>query len=194
VNAEAGGNPDTRNKDRTSIMSDTMRYNFRMNIDGEDSFEVYRFGFDPAGFHERSSVEGLANSDSLNVSRFGLQVLCSMIEAQKTMLFTKPSDLVTVRLVETFLQNKTLDHISFVAIETANEAKTTSWVAVLNLKDVSIAGLKTRQQVGVLPNGQRLLVDVVSLRAGEAAERDYDSHSRPELKLEELRRLNNEPY
>jgi hypothetical protein len=173
-------------------MSDAMRYNFRMTIDGEDTFEVYRFGFDTAGFHAGSSVAGTANSDSIDGTRFGLQVLCSMVEDQKTMLFIKPSDLATVRLVETYLQKKTLEHIFFVVIETANEARTTSWVAALNLRDVTIVDLKTRQQVGVLPNGQRLLIDVVSLRAGGVAERDYDSQSRPELKLEEIRRLNNE--
>jgi hypothetical protein len=171
-------------------MSEKMSYKFRMNIDGEDSFEVYRFGYDPAGFHPFSLTDG--NSDSSNLTRFSLQVLCSMIETYKTMLFVKRSDLVTVKLVESYLQKKTLDHMLFVAIETANEARTTSWVAGVNLSNVSITDLKTRQKIGVLPDGESLLIDVVTLRANEVSERDYDSKGRPELKLEEMRRLNNQ--
>lgn len=171
-------------------MGDTMQYSFRMNIDGEDSFEVLRFGYDPAGFHAGSGAD--ANSDSISGTRLSLQVLCNVIEAQKTMLFAKRSDLVTVRLVESYLQKKSLEHIFFVATETANKSRTSTWVAALNLKDVSIVDLKARQNFGVLPNGERLLLDLVSLRATTAAERDYDSRGAPELKLEELRRLNNQ--
>ncbi len=171
-------------------MSETKHYNYRMSIDGEDSFEVYRFGFDPAGFH--SGGDGQANSDSINVSRLGLQVLCTMIEDQKTMLFTKPSDLVTVRLLETFLKKETLEHITFVAVESVNGKRTSTWVAALNLRDVSIMNLKTRVQVGITPWGERLVLDVVYLKAKEAAERDYDSRGLPELKLDELRTLNNQ--
>jgi hypothetical protein len=173
-------------------MADATQFNFRMNIDGEDSFEVYRFGFDPAGFHPGSGSE--ANSDSINVSRFRLQSLCSMIEMQKTMLFTKRSDLVTVGLLESYLKKLTLEHILFVVTETAHASRTTAWVAALNLQNVSITGLKARQQLGVLPGGERLLMDFVWLRAEGAVERDYDAKGRPELKLEELRTLNNQNY
>src|SRR5207302_328726 len=111
-------------------------------------------GYDPAGFHPGSGTD--ANSDSLNRTRLSLQVLCSVIEAQKTMFFTKRSDLVTVRLLETYLQKKTLERIFFVATETVNETRTSTWVAALDLKDVSIVDLRTRQLVGVLPSGERL--------------------------------------
>ncbi len=172
-------------------MADTRQYNFRMTIDGEDSFEVYRFSHDPAGFHSGSGTDRY--SDSLDSDRFSLHVLFNVIEAQKTMLFMKRSDLVTVRLVETYLQNKTLDHIFFAATETASESKSTRWVATLDLKNVSIVGLKTRQQLGVLPGGDRLLVDVVNLRANGAFERDYDAKGNPELRPEERKALYNQP-
>jgi hypothetical protein len=165
-------------------MADTTQYNFVMNIDGEDAFEVLRFGFDRAGFHAGSIWE--AESDSLHQPRSNLQILCSVIEAQKTMLFTRMSDLTTIRLVETFLQKKTLDRIFFVVTETANGARTPTWVAALNLTNVSIVDLRTRQLAGVLPGGQRLLIDVVSLRANEASERDYDSQGIPQLTYKEL--------
>src|SRR5262245_1647619 len=86
---------------RRNTMADTKQYNFVMTIPGEDAFEVLRFGFDRAGFHARSIWE--AESDSLHQPRSNLQILCSVIEAQKTMLFTRMSDLTTIRLVETFL-------------------------------------------------------------------------------------------
>jgi hypothetical protein len=172
-------------------MADTTQYNFQMTIDGEDSFEVLRFGHDPAGFHAGSTKD--VYSDSLNGDRFSLHVLCNVIEAQKTMLFMKRSDVVTVKLVETYLQNKTLDHIFFVATETTNAGRTTRWVASLDLKNVSIAGLKTRQQVGVLPGGERVLIDLVNLRANGAFERDYDSQGNPELRPEERAALYNQP-
>lgn len=171
-------------------MADAMQYNFRMNIEGEDSFEVYRFGFDPAGFHPGSAWD--ANSDSIQATRFGLQTLCSMIEAQKTMFFTKRSDLVTVRLLETYLKKLTINRIFFVVTETAHASRTTAWVAAVNMQNVSITDLKTRQQIGVLPGGERLLIDVVTLQTAGAFERDYDSKGRPELRLEELRTLNNQ--
>lgn len=171
-------------------MADAMQYNFRMNIEGEDSFEVYRFGFDPAGFHPGSASD--ANSDSIKATRFGLQTLCSMIEVQKTMFFTKRSDIVTVRLLDSYLKKLTLDRILFVVTETANASRTTAWVAAVNMQNVTISDLKTRQQAGVLPGGERLLIDVVTLQTGKAFERDYDTKGRPELRLEELRTLNNQ--
>jgi hypothetical protein len=164
-------------------MADTVQYNFVMTIDGEDAFEVYRFGYDFAGFEANS------NSDSLNRARPTLQILCSVIEARQTMLFTKRSDHVTVRLVETYYQKKTLDRVFLVATETVNKTRTTTWVAALDLKNVSIVDLKTRQQVGVLPNGERLLIDVVALRANEAFERDYDERGNPQLRYEERKAL-----
>src|SRR5262249_7489124 len=106
-------------------MSDTVRTNFVMTIDGEDTFEVYRF----------SSYSTYLNSAG---SRFGLQLLCNMIEERRTMAFTKRSDLITVRLVEAYYQKKTLDRVFFVVTETVNETRTTTWVAALDLKDVSI--------------------------------------------------------
>jgi hypothetical protein len=172
-------------------MADTRQYNFQMTIDGEDTFEVYRFTHDPLRFHSGSGTDQY--SDSINGDRFSLHVLCNVIEAQKTMLFVKRSDLVTVRLVETYLQNKTLDRIFFVATETASESKTTRWVASLDMKNVSIVGLKTRQQIGALPGGDRLLVDVVNLRANGAFERDYDAKGNPELRPEESKALYNQP-
>jgi hypothetical protein len=172
-------------------MADTRQYNFRMTINGEDSFEVLRFTHDPARFHPGSGTN--VYSDSLDGDRSSLHVLCNVIEAQKTMLFIKRSDLVTVKLVETYLQNKRLDRVFFVATETANEGRTTRWVASLDLKNVSIVGLKARQQVGVLPSGERILGDLVNLRADGAVERDYDAQGNPELRPEERRTLSNEP-
>jgi len=172
-------------------MSDTMQYDFQMIIDGEKAFDVYRFGYDPAGFHggmggyDPSRFGGgfgpIHNSDSLQGTRFSLQVLCSVIEARKTMLLTKPSDLVTVGLVETYLQKKTLDHIWFAAIETANGTRTKSWVAMLNLRNVSIVNLWTRQPVSIPVLGEPILVDWVHLRASEAFEQNYDSQDYPIL-------------
>jgi hypothetical protein len=103
------------------------------------------------------------------------------------MLFMKRSDLVTVKLVETYLQNKPLNRVFFVATETTNGGKTTRWVASLDLKNVSIVGLKARQQVGVLPGGERLLIDLVSLRANGAFERKFDAQGNPEPRPDEWR-------
>jgi type VI protein secretion system component Hcp len=160
-------------------MSDTVQTNFVMTIDGEDTFEVYRFGYDSTYLNSPGS-------------RFSLQLLCNMIEERKTMVFTKRSDLITVRLVEAYYQKKTLDRVFFVVTQTVNKTRTTTWVAAVDLKDVSIVDLKTRQQVGVLPSGERLLIDVVSLRANGAFERDYDERGNPELKIEERKALYNQ--
>jgi hypothetical protein len=176
---DAGGCSVPRAENRRATMSDTVRTNFVMTINGEDAFEVYRFSFDSTYLNSSGS-------------RFGLQLLCNMIEERKTMVFTKRSDLITVRLAETYYQKITLDRVDFVVTETVNETRTTTWVAALNLKDVSIVDLKTRQQVGVLPNGERLLIDVVTLRANGAFERDYDERGNSELKPEERRALYNE--
>jgi hypothetical protein len=160
-------------------MSDTLQTNFYMTINGEDTFEVYRFGYDSTYLNARGS-------------RFSLQLLCNMIEERKTMVFTKRSDLITVRLMEAYYQKKTLDRVSFVVTETANKGRTTTWVASLNLEDVSVVDLQTRQLVGVLPGGEHLLIDVVSLRANGAFERDYDERGNPELKIEERKALYNQ--
>src|SRR5262249_46619461 len=105
-------------------MSDTVQTNFRMTIDGEDTFEVYRFGYDSTYLNSPGS-------------RFGQQLLCNLIEERKTMVFTRRSDLITVRLVEVYYQKKALDRVSFVVTETANNTRTTTWVASLDLRDVS---------------------------------------------------------
>ena len=108
------------------------------------------------------------------------------------MLFTKRSDLVTVKLLEMYLQKKPTQRVFLVATETTNEGKTTRCVACLDMKNVSIVSLKTRQQVGVLPSGEQLLLDLVSLRADYAFERDYDAQGNPELRPDERRVYNNE--
>jgi hypothetical protein len=178
-----GGPTGDRAKSRRSSIADNKQYTFRMQVAGESVFEVYRFGWDPKGYHDEPK-EG-ARSDSLNASFLGersrLQLLCSMVETTKTMLFTKPSDLVTVRLVELYLQKQKLDHVFFTVNESVNKGRTTRWVASLFMKNVSIANLKTRQQIGwpgVLP----IVSDLVTLEADELFNRSYDSEGNPELK------------
>jgi hypothetical protein len=146
-----------------------MHYDFQMQIDGEEPFDVYRFGWDPKGFHDEPRVG--AESDSLTAGflgrRKGLQTLCGMIETMNTMLFIKPSDLVTVRLVELYLRNQTLDHLSFIVTEVVTGRRTTNWVASLSLKDVSIVNLWTRQRTS-FPGLAPLLIDRVALQADKA--------------------------
>ena len=81
-------------------MADTKQYDFKMSFTGESPFDVFRFGWDPKGFHDEPK-EG-AQSDSLTATflgkRYSLQLLCSMVDSQQTMLISKRSDLVTVRL------------------------------------------------------------------------------------------------
>src|SRR3954467_2678369 len=112
----------SRAKNRRSTMADARQYKFVMNIEGEKSFEVYRFTFDAGGFHAGTGANAVA--DSNNGDRWSLPVLFNAIEDSKTMLFSKRSDLVTVKLVEYYMQNKTLDRILFVATETSNEGRT----------------------------------------------------------------------
>jgi hypothetical protein len=169
-------------------MAVTTQYNFVMSIEPEgleslEDFEILRFTYDPAGFHAGHVHDEYL--DSLNGDRDSLHVLCQVIEAQKTLLFIKRTDLVTVKLLEMYLQKKPLQRVFLVATETTNGGKTTRWVACLDLKNVSIVGLKTRQKVTVLPNGEPYLIDLVSMRADEAFERDYDAQGNPARRPDE---------
>jgi hypothetical protein len=88
-----------------------------------------------------------------------------------------------------YYQKKTLDRAFFVATETVKATKTTTWVASLDLKEVSIVDLRTRQRIGASPSGEPILINVVQLRANRAFERDCDARGNPELKTEEWEAL-----
>jgi hypothetical protein len=78
------GCPVTRAKNRSGNLANTVEQKLIMTIDGEDTFEVYRFGWDSAGLIRPGG-------------HFGLQSVCNLIEERKKMIFTKRPDLSTIR-------------------------------------------------------------------------------------------------
>jgi len=110
----------------------TETLDFRVNWEGEKAFDAMSFGFSPGQMLFSASANGI-----------DVKWMADKVANQKTMVFTKYSDLVTVGLLDAFHKKTVIKNITMVVLRTLNE-KTTHFWTILNFQKALIKSLQFR--------------------------------------------------